>query len=276
MACIDRAISVDRADAVVSFMEPLATLHRRIGRANAPLLTIGHPLRWAHPSAPREDALRATARPLARRATWSSAGGLRHALTLEPIEDLPGSGWMSGPPLLEGMTPGGSLAQETLMPSEGWVVVLARAEQRQEVEIWHQRHPRTRIDCFYQRSESVGSETVDATLHFHPLDPGLLRLRMAACEGILIDGGFEALTLAVSQGKPVLHWLGRPHAESRLLAEEMARLGLSRSCRSFNPVEPGELQNPGNRSFQEWLSRSGERLTKTFELLASRIRRRDS
>ena len=71
-------------------------------------------------------------------------------------------------------------------------------------------------------------------------------------------------------------WILQALGHRRSLADAMARLGLSRSCRSFNPVEPGELQNLGNRRFQEWLSRSGERLTKTFELLASRIRRRDS
>jgi len=273
VASIDRAISDHRAEALVSFMEPLAALHRRIGKARAALLTIGHPLRWAHPGALRADAPRAKSPTIARRAVWSSAGGLRHALTLEPVEDLPDSGWMSGPPLLEDLEASDSRSDKATESPEGWVVVLARAEQRHEVENWHQRHPQTRIDCFYQRSESIGSESVDRTLHFHPVDRDLLKQRMVGCKGILIDGGFELLAMAATHGKPLINWLSRPHAESRLLAEEMARLGLSRTCRSFNLEDPGPARrDPGNDRFQEWLSRSGERLTRTFGVLRSRVR----
>ena len=268
LAALDRTVLGERADAIVSFMDPLAALHRRVGSSRIALLSIGHPLRMTHPDHPIDAVHAASARMISGRARWSSFGGLRYSLSFEPLRPLAEQGLLVGPPLVEGAaspTP----AQTT---DGGWVVQLARADQRPEVELWHQRHPEIPIDCFYDRSRSVGTEEVDGNLRFHPLDRDHLRQRMAVSRGIIVDAGFEALAHAASFGKPVVHWLGRPHPETLLLARDLERLGLAKASRSFHPTIDGPSIPPGGERFREWLSRSDACLDTAFRALASHAR----
>lgn len=271
MASLDRVIAEDHADAVVSFMEPMAALHRRFGRSRRPLLTIGTALRFDHPDYQIEPSTIHLTRTLRHRSRWCSLGGLRYALSLEPMNPIPASGLLVGPPLIE--MPNASPSSPD-HGHRGWIVQLARPEQRQEVEFWHQRHPETSIDCFYERSESVGTEEVDATLRFHPLNRDSFRDRLADCDGIVLDAGFETLAQAATSGRPMVHWLGRPHPKALVHAQEFVRLGLSRQSRSFHPHPRDGATPPGFHRYREWVAMSDARLGQAFELLASGARSR--
>lgn len=273
LRALDRSVREGNADAVVSFMEPLAALHHRVGRSRAPLLTVGTALRLNHPDYHPDSTLKRWASMMGRRARWCSFGGLRYAVSLEPLRQVPSSGLLVGPPLVEAITVAGSPAGPVDEARKGWVVQLARPEQRHEVELWHQRHPETPIDCFYERSESVGSEAVDGTLRFHPLRGDLLKQRMADCAGIVMEAGFEALAQAATAGKPLVQWMSRPHPESLLHAHEFKRLGLSRQERSFHPQPIHPAVPAGTGPFLEWMSTSDARLAEAFTLLQSRVRR---
>lgn len=274
MASLDRVIVEDHADAVVSFMEPMAALHRRFGRSRRPLLTIGTALRFDHPDYQADSSQIRLTRTLGRRSRWCSLGSLRYGLSLEPLRPIPESGLLVGPPLIETPDTPPSSPEGSRKTGRGWIVQLARPEQRQEVEFWHQRHLETPIDCFYERSESVGSEEVDATLRFHPLNRDLFRDRLADCDGIVVDAGFETLAQAAASGRPMVHWLGRPHPEALVHAQDFERLGLCRRSRSFHPHPHDEATPPGFHRYREWVAMSDARLGQAFELLASGARSR--
>lgn len=274
MANLDRAIAEDHADAIVSFMEPMAALHRRIGHSRSPLLTIGTALRFGHPEYRAEPSLIHLTRALGRRGRWCSLGGLRYALSLEPMRPIPASGLLVGPPLVEVPSAPQAASDRGRESGRGWIVQLARPEQRQEVEFWHHRHPEIAIDCFYERSESVGSEEVDATLRFHPLNRDLFRERSTDCDGIVLDAGFESLAQAAASGRPMVQWLSRPHPEALIHAHELARLGLSQLTRRFHPQPPDGATPPGFHRYREWISKSESCLAQAFALLESRARSR--
>jgi hypothetical protein len=118
----------------------------------------------------------------------------------------------------------------------------------------------------------VGSEEVDDTLRFHPLNRDLFRKHLADCDGIVLDAGFETLAQALTIGRPMLHWLSRPHPEALVHAHEFVRLDLSRQTRSFHPNPLDTATPPGFRRYRDWLSQSDSRLAQAFELLASRAR----
>jgi hypothetical protein len=269
---LDRAILDHQADAVVSFMEPMAALHRRFGRSKRPLLTVGTALRFDHPEYRAEPSLARWTRALGSRARWCGSGGLRYALSLEPMQSLPESGLLVGPPLVEILPGPETSSDRSRTTGSKWVVQLARPEQRHEVEFWHRRHREIVIDCFYERSESVGSEEVDNTLRFHTLNRDLFRKRLDDCDGIVLDAGFESLAQAATTGKPMVHWLSRRHPEALVHAHEFAYLGLSSQTRSFHPNPLDTATPPGFRRYREWLSESDSRLAHAFELLASRAR----
>jgi hypothetical protein len=262
LAAIDRAIASDGAEAVVSFMEPLAAWHRATRFSRVPLLSIGHGLRLAHPERPRSRRTPADIHRMARRAGWCSFGGLRHALSFQPLGNHPDQGWFAGPPLLDSPT-----EDRPETPGEGLVIRLARAEQRPEVERWHLQHPGVPIDCFYDRSETVGSEVVGTTLRFHPLDREHQRRCMARCAGIVLDGGPEDLAEAACLGKPLLHWLGRSHPESLELALDVERAGVGLRTTHFNPGRLPQAMPTGTEAFRQWMAQSDERLGAAFARL---------
>ena len=255
LAAIDRSISSGPADAMVSFMEPLAAFHRVARVRNLPLLTIGHALRLAHPDRAGSSEAGPEMRRIARRADWCAGRGLRLALSLEPMANHPSIGWFAAPPLLtDDLRP----TAGTLGP--GLVIRLGRAEQRAEVERWHLHHPEVSIDCFYERSGSIGSEVVRSTLRFHPLDLALLRDRMARGAGIVLDGSIEDLAEAACLGKPMLHWLGRPYPEALLAAADAERAGLSLRMTHFNPALIHRAAPDGTERFRHWLGAADDRL----------------
>jgi len=255
LAAIDRSISSGPADAMVSFMEPLAAFHRVARVRHLPLLTIGHALRLAHPDRAGSSEAGPEMRRIARRADWCAGRGLRLALSLEPMANHPSIGWFAAPPLLtDDLRP----TAGTLGP--GLVIRLGRAEQRAEVERWHLHHPEVSIDCFYERSGSIGSEVVRSTLRFHPLDLALLRDRMARGAGIVLDGSIEDLAEAACLGKPMLHWLGRPYPEALLAAADAERAGLSLRMTHFNPALIHRAAPDGTERFRHWLGAADDRL----------------
>lgn len=269
MAAIDRAIETAPAGAIVSFMEPLAALHRLVGVRGTPLLTVGHALRLAHPDQEATRRASPEARRIARRARWCSTGGIRYALSLEPLANHPGCGWFAGPPLLGGPIP--PLPQS---PGQGLVIRLGRAEQRTEVERWHEHHPGMVIDCFYDRSETVGTEVVRSTLRFHPLDRDLFRECLSRCSGVVMDGGTEELAEAACFGKPILHWLGRPQPELLLAALDAERAGISRRMTHFNPGRFKEAGIDGTEAFRRWMETADDRLRAAMASLERECSRR--
>jgi uncharacterized protein (TIGR00661 family) len=254
---LQRAVRESAPDLIVNFLEPLVGVCSRLRGLGAPVLAVGHQFMLAHPAYPKPPGSRVSAMGLRNYVRVTGSRAVHYALSFYEAPDLPECDLFVAPPLLRD-----ELFQLESGSDEGHLLVyLLNAGYRPEVEAWHRRHPEIPLHVFYDRSDAVETESVDATLTFHRLHGEKFLRLMATCRGVVCTAGFESLSEAAWLGKPALAVPVQGHIEQALNAVDAEKCGIALHGARFD-LDPLLDARTGvaQERFRRWAGQSDERL----------------
>ena len=266
---LDDAVERHDPDVVVNFFEPLVGLYALRYRPAVPIVAVAHQYMFLHPAYRFPSGRRVqrwAARAFARLTAWGATRRL--ALSLYPVPNSSQKSLSVLPPLLRA-----DLFRQPQGRSEPFFLVyILNSGYADEVIQWHERHPRVRLHCFWDRPDAKPVEAYDETLTFHQLDDEKFLSLMARCRGFVSTAGFESIAEAMYLGTPVLAIPVEGHYEQLCNAVDAVRAGAG--IRSFQ-FDIDRLQGAVSQAsvdgahFRAWVRRARLRFVREIEAAAN-------
>jgi uncharacterized protein (TIGR00661 family) len=270
LAAIDDAVERHDPDVIVNFFEPLGGLYAAYYRPDPPIVAIAHQYMFHHPAyefPPGRYVQRWAARAFARVTAWGAARRL--ALSLYPAPDRRADGLVVLPPLLRD-----ELFRQPIDRSEPFFLVyILNSGYADQIIRWHDRHPRVRLHCFWDRPEAAPVEHYDDTLTFHQLDDDKFLSLMARCRGFVSTAGFESVAEAMCLGKPVQVVPVEGHYEQHCNAFDTARVqaGIHTSHFDVSRLQAFLSRHTTDAApFRRWVRESQSHFVREIEAAAER------
>jgi hypothetical protein len=135
-----------------------------------------------------------------------------------------------------------------------------------QIIAWSEKHPQTRLHCFYDRPGVPEEFQASPALTFHRLDGEKFLKMMAECRHVVCTAGFESVGEAAWLGKPLFLVPVENHVEQQVNALDAQQFGIGIAEKSFNLDRLAELPDrlPVEK-FRDWVSRAPEKLLAAIE-----------
>lgn len=263
---LGQRIQAARADLLVNFYDPIASVLSRRLRPRIPLVVVGHQFLLQHPDF-RYPAGRRIDQFLFRAFNRFVALGAarRWALSYEPDPGDQRRGIVVIPPILRS-----ELFRQELDRDEGFLLVyLLNAGYLEELMAWHARRDPVPLHCFCKRPGAPESEEVRQNFFVHQLSDRFLDF-MARCTAVVCTAGFESLAEALYLGKPAFMIPTAHHYEQFVNAFDAERRGLAKSAEAFDldPFLASLAQTPSDpASYRTWVLSASDRVLAAVEEL---------
>jgi uncharacterized protein (TIGR00661 family) len=259
---IEAIVRETQPDVILNFFEPMAALYALTHRRRPPVVAIGHQFMFQHPGYVRTPhswkqlfSLKLYTRLLGARAT-------KLALSLYAVPDLPGKRIIVGPPILRKQL----FALEAKPQGDFVLVYLLNHGYAGQIIAWSEKHPQTRLHCFYDRPGVPEEFQASPALTFHRLDGEKFLKLMAECRHVVCTAGFESVGEAAWLGKPLFLVPVENHVEQQVNALDAQQFGIGIAEKSFNLDRLAELPDrlPVGK-FRDWVGRAPEKLLAAIE-----------
>lgn len=252
----------NRPDVIVNFFEPLTGIYAMTCRSRPPVVGVAHQFMYGHPDYVRAPGLRLQQMGMKCFVRMVGAASTRVALSLYEGRDLPGKRLTVCPPILRRQ-----LFELQAAPNGDFVLVyLLNHGYADQIIQWHEKNPKTRLHCFYDKPGAPPELRHDDTLTFHALDGEKFLRMMAECKFVACTAGFESLGEAAYLGKPLFLVPVENHVEQQINAIDAVRAGLGVADTSFNLDRLAELpERLDNAGYRAWLKRADSILLETLE-----------
>lgn len=249
-------------DVIINFFEALTGIYALTCRNRPPVVAVAHQFMFGHPDYVRAPGLRLQQLGMKWLVQLVGAASTRVALSLYEAPDLPGKNLIVCPPILRRQ-----LFELPPSPRGDFVLAyLLNHGYAEQIIAWHQKNPRTRLHCFYDKPDAPPEFRYDDTLTFHRLDGEKFLRMMAECKFVACTAGFESVCEAAYLGKPLFLMPVENHVEQQINAIDATRIGLGVADKSFNLDRLAELPDRlDNAAFRAWLNRADSLLLATLE-----------
>lgn len=206
-------------DIVINFYELLTGLTYFFISPQVPMVCIGHQYMFLHRKFRFKKTFSIPMFSLRFFTRMTSLGASRKlALSFYPMPDDYKRGVIVVPPLLR--------KEVTQLPItdgdyiHGYVLNSGYIE---EIKKWHQVHPDTKLDFFWDKQEAPSEMVVDASFSLHRIDDKKFLHYMAGCKAYSTTAGFESVCEALYLQKPVL----------------MVPVHIEQECNAFDAMKAG-------------------------------------
>ncbi len=239
------------ADLVINFYELLTGFTYLFFRPNIPQVSIGHQYLFLHhdftfPKAKRINLY------LLRLFTRMTCMGATERLALS-FREMPNDDEKSitvVPPLLRNEV-------HNLTPTQGNYLhgYMVNAGFGKSIEEWHQLHPETPLNIFWDKKDAGETTRVDETLCFHQLNDTAFLQSLAGSMGYATTAGFESVCEAMYLGKPIM--MVPAHIEQDCNAYDATLSGAGIVAEDFDLSQLNEFiktYHPDNH-FRTWADR---------------------
>lgn len=203
-------------DGIVNFYESITGLHNLKTGSKIPCMSVGHQylLLSKHFESIPEKAID---RFLLNINTKITAIGSKKLLGLSfrPIPNDLKRNIITVPPLLRQEV-------KSIQPQAGesWLAYLTHYRLADEIMAWSEKHPKVKLDCFWDNPTRKSVYAYSPSLTFHPIDAEKYLQKMTHCAGLISTAGFESVAEAMYLGKPVMMVPVPNHIEQMINAHD--------------------------------------------------------
>jgi uncharacterized protein (TIGR00661 family) len=260
---LDEIVRETRPDVILNFFEPLAAFYAITRRRRPPVVAIGHQFMFQHPGYVRTPRLWKQRLTMKLYTRLLGARAAKLALSLYAAPDLPEKRIIVGPPILRKQL----FEQEAKSDGDFVLVYLLNHGYAAQIVAWSEKHPRTKLHCFYDKPDAPAELTHSPSLTFHRLDGGKFLRMMAGCRHVVCTAGFESLCEAAWLGKPLFMVPVENHVEQQVNALDAQQFGIGIAEKSFNLDRLAELPDrlPVGE-FRLWVKGAPDKLFAAIEL----------
>ena len=206
-------------DIVVNFYELLTGLTYFFISPQVPMVCVGHQYMFLHRKFRFKKTFSIPMFSLRFFTRMTSLGASKKlALSFYPMPDDYKRGIIVVPPLLRKEVMQLQIADGDYI--HGYVLNSGYIE---EIKKWHQAHPDTKLDFFWDKQDAPSDMTVDANLSLHRIDDKKFLYYMAGCKAYSTTAGFESVCEALYLQKPVL----------------MVPVHIEQECNAFDAMKVG-------------------------------------
>ena len=264
LSIIHKVVKNYQPDLIINFYDLLGGLYNFYYRPKAKIVAVAHQFLANHPDFKFADF--SWLDTLAYKALNFFTGyrtDLLLALSFRPYS--PHKGLAIVPPLLRPKV-------KELLPVKGNYIhgYLLNDGYSEEVMQWHQQHPETPLQFFWDKKGETKERKIDETLSFHPINDEQFLEKMAGCKAFVSTAGFESICEAMYLGKPLMMVPVEGHFEQACNAIDAVDSGAGISATSFDLsklVEYIPNHKPIEKSFRSWADQSESMIMKELESL---------
>lgn len=252
---IHRKIKEHKPDIIINFYEPLAGLYYLLFRPDIPMICIGHHYMFDHPDFKMPEGNFFARLGLKLYTGLISIGARKKlALSFYKFEDCKEKSIYVIPPLLRN-----EVLKQPATPGDYLLVYLLNAGYLEDIIMWHNKNPQTKLHCFIDKKDVVDTVEYDSTLSFHQINDKKFLEMMAHSKGLVSTSGFESVCEAMYLNKPVFMVPVEGHYEQFCNSRDAAKAGAGIYDTAFNIdrfltyISKSHLDN---REFTEWTEQS--------------------
>jgi len=260
---LDEVVRQAQPDVILNFFEPMAAFYALTRRRRPPVIALGHQFLFQHPGYAGPPQLWKQALSLKLYTRVLGARATKLALSLYQMPDAPDRRIVVGPPLLRKQ-----LFKLTSNPNGNFVLVyLLNHGYADQIIRWSEKHPGTKLHCFYDQPGAADEAQHSPSLSFHRLDGEKFLRLMAECRHVVCTAGFESVSEAAWLGKPLFLVPVENHVEQQLNALDAQRFGIAIAERTFNLDRLAELPDRlPTEKFHAWMACAPQKLFSAIEL----------
>ncbi len=258
---LHRRIMESGADLVINFYELLTGFTYLLFKPGVPQVSIGHQYLFLHKdfTLPRSQPVSLFLLRLFTR--WTAMGATeRLALSFREMENDEKARIHVVPPLLR------SEVRE-LKPYTGNYLhgYMVNAGYGKSIMQWHQLHPETPLNIFWDKKDAAETTHVDDTLTFHQLSDSAFLQSLAGSKGYATTAGFESVCEAMYLGKPVM--MVPAHIEQDCNAYDASLSGAGVIAKDFDLSLLNEFTASfqPDKHFRDWADRCPQMIVSRIE-----------
>ena len=258
----DEIVRITQPDVIINFFEPLAAFYAITRRKRPPVVAIGHQFMFQHPGYVHAPQLWKQLLSMKVYTLLLGARATKLALSLYEAPDLPAKRIIVGPPILRKQL----FSLQPNAQGDFTLVYLLNHGYANQIIQWSDANPRTKLHCFYDKTEAPAEFRHSPSLTFHRLDGEKFLQMMAECRNVVCTAGFESVSEAAWLGKPLFLVPVENHVEQQVNALDAQQFGLGLAETSFNLDRLAELPDRlPTEKFRAWLDCAPKKLFKAIE-----------